>query len=84
MGSLKVGDPMDEATEIGPLATEQILDGVHAQVQKTVAAGLAIERPVVRRNSCRIVFPVSTSQIRTDLSRLTVTIVFDRLSVRTS
>jgi len=37
--SLKVGDPMDETTEIGPLATEQILNGVHAQVQKSIAAG---------------------------------------------
>src|SRR5205814_3595606 len=39
MRSLKVGDPMDEATEIGPLATEQILNGVHEQVQKTIAMG---------------------------------------------
>jgi succinate-semialdehyde dehydrogenase/glutarate-semialdehyde dehydrogenase len=39
MRALKVGDPMDPSTEIGPLATEQILEGVHAQVQKTIAAG---------------------------------------------
>ena len=39
MRALKVGDPMDEATEIGPLATEQILQGVHDQVQKTIASG---------------------------------------------
>ena len=39
MRALKIGDPMDEATEIGPLATEQILQGVHDQVQKTIAAG---------------------------------------------
>jgi succinate-semialdehyde dehydrogenase / glutarate-semialdehyde dehydrogenase len=39
MRSLKVGDPLDEMTEIGPLATEQILNGVHMQVQKTIAAG---------------------------------------------
>src|SRR5215831_9084122 len=39
MRSLKVGDPFDETTEIGPLATEQIRNGVHEQVQKTVAAG---------------------------------------------
>jgi succinate-semialdehyde dehydrogenase/glutarate-semialdehyde dehydrogenase len=39
MRALKVGDPMDPATEIGPLATEQILQGVHDQVQKTIAAG---------------------------------------------
>ena len=39
MRALKVGDPMDEATELGPLATEQILQGVHGQVQKSIAAG---------------------------------------------
>ena len=39
MRALKVGDPMDPATDIGPLATEQILRGVHDQVQKTIAAG---------------------------------------------
>ncbi|PYL26135.1 MAG: NADP-dependent succinic semialdehyde dehydrogenase [Verrucomicrobia bacterium] len=39
MRALKVGDPMDEATELGPLATEQILQGVHEQVQKSIAAG---------------------------------------------
>jgi len=39
MRSLKIGDPMYEATEIGPLATESILNGVHKQVQKTLAMG---------------------------------------------
>jgi succinate-semialdehyde dehydrogenase/glutarate-semialdehyde dehydrogenase len=39
MRALKIGDPMDETTEIGPLATEHILQGVHDQVQKTIAAG---------------------------------------------
>src|SRR6266481_569013 len=39
MRALKVGDPMDDATELGPLATEQILQGVHDQVQKSIAAG---------------------------------------------
>src|SRR5207302_2578941 len=37
--ALKIGDPLDEATEIGPLATEQILEAVDEQVQKTIAAG---------------------------------------------
>src|SRR5947199_6936614 len=39
MRALKIGDPMDPATEIGPLATEQILQGVHDQIQKSIAAG---------------------------------------------
>jgi succinate-semialdehyde dehydrogenase / glutarate-semialdehyde dehydrogenase len=39
MRALKIGDPLDETTEIAPLATEQILNGVHEQVQKSIAAG---------------------------------------------
>src|SRR5205823_12884246 len=39
MRALKIGDPLEETTEIGPLATEQILSGVHEQVEKSVAAG---------------------------------------------
>ena len=39
MRVLKIGDPMDDTTELGPLATEQILQGVHEQVQKSIAAG---------------------------------------------
>ncbi|HXL80928.1 MAG TPA: NAD-dependent succinate-semialdehyde dehydrogenase [Pyrinomonadaceae bacterium] len=39
MKALAVGDPMDESTEIGPLATEQILRDVDEQVKTSVAAG---------------------------------------------
>src|SRR5205085_9944245 len=39
MRALKLGNPMDPETELGPLATEQILRGVDDQVQKTIAAG---------------------------------------------
>jgi succinate-semialdehyde dehydrogenase/glutarate-semialdehyde dehydrogenase len=39
MAALKIGDPLDPETEIGPLATEAILRGVDDQVQKSVAAG---------------------------------------------
>jgi succinate-semialdehyde dehydrogenase/glutarate-semialdehyde dehydrogenase len=39
MKALTVGDPMQEATEIGPLATEQILKDVDEQVKTSVAAG---------------------------------------------
>src|SRR5436309_12363833 len=39
MRTLKIGDPREETTEIGPLASEQILNGVHEQVQKSIAAG---------------------------------------------
>jgi succinate-semialdehyde dehydrogenase/glutarate-semialdehyde dehydrogenase len=39
MRALRVGNPLDPQTDLGPLATEQILQGVHDQVQKTIAAG---------------------------------------------
>lgn len=37
--ALRVGDPMDEKTEIGPLALASVRDDVIAQVEKSVAAG---------------------------------------------
>jgi succinate-semialdehyde dehydrogenase/glutarate-semialdehyde dehydrogenase len=39
MESLTVGDPMDEATEVGPLATPQIVADIEKQVDASVAAG---------------------------------------------
>jgi succinate-semialdehyde dehydrogenase/glutarate-semialdehyde dehydrogenase len=39
MEGLKVGDPMDETTDLGPLATDQIVRDLHDQVRKSVAAG---------------------------------------------
>lgn len=37
--NLKIGDPIDDATNIGPLATKQILETVAAQVEQSIAAG---------------------------------------------
>lgn len=42
MKSLRVGDPLDSAIDIGPLATEQILTDVEDQVKVSVAAGAKI------------------------------------------
>ncbi len=39
MAALKVGDPMDPATEIGPLATAPIRAELAEQVERSVAAG---------------------------------------------
>ena len=39
MRELRVGDPTDPNTEVGPLATESILSGVDEQVKAAVAAG---------------------------------------------
>lgn len=52
MAALKVGDPMDRATDVGPLAREDLLHDLHGQVQRTLAAGaklltggMRLERP---------------------------------------
>ncbi len=40
--ALKIGDPMEETTDISPLATPKILEKLDAQVQKCVANGAKI------------------------------------------
>lgn len=42
MKALRVGNPLDEAVDIGPLATEQILKDVDGQVKALVAAGTIV------------------------------------------
>ena len=39
VAALRVGDPRDPATDLGPLASRQQVDDVHAQVSHSVAAG---------------------------------------------
>jgi acyl-CoA reductase-like NAD-dependent aldehyde dehydrogenase len=39
MESLAVGDPMDRASEVGPLAREDLLDALDDQVRRSVGAG---------------------------------------------
>lgn len=41
--SLQRGDPMDESTEIGPLARKDLADGLHEQLEKSVEKGAKIE-----------------------------------------
>jgi succinate-semialdehyde dehydrogenase/glutarate-semialdehyde dehydrogenase len=42
MEALVVGDPLDERTEIGPLATPDILETLEAQVRRTVEMGARV------------------------------------------
>jgi succinate-semialdehyde dehydrogenase/glutarate-semialdehyde dehydrogenase len=39
MESLKVGDPFDEKTDVGPLSTADAVTSLHADVRKTIDAG---------------------------------------------
>jgi len=42
VASLTVGDPTDEATEVGPQASPDLLDDLHEQVQQSVDAGATV------------------------------------------
>jgi succinate-semialdehyde dehydrogenase/glutarate-semialdehyde dehydrogenase len=42
MAALKVGDPMDPGTDVGPLATADVLQGLEEQVNKTIAMGARV------------------------------------------
>ena len=42
MKSLKVGDPLDESTQVGPLARKDLLDSLLEQVDKSVRMGAEI------------------------------------------
>lgn len=42
MRALRVGDPMAEATDVGPLATPQILNDLDEQVKNAVASGARV------------------------------------------
>jgi succinate-semialdehyde dehydrogenase/glutarate-semialdehyde dehydrogenase len=42
MQALKIGDPLEESTDIGPLATPQIVDDLAEQVKRSVANGARV------------------------------------------
>jgi succinate-semialdehyde dehydrogenase/glutarate-semialdehyde dehydrogenase len=42
MRALTLGDPMDAGTDVGPLATEDVLEGLEDQVRRSVAAGARV------------------------------------------
>jgi succinate-semialdehyde dehydrogenase/glutarate-semialdehyde dehydrogenase len=42
VSSLRIGDPMEPATQLGPIATDQIRDDLAKQVDATVAAGAKV------------------------------------------
>src|ERR1019366_2921581 len=42
MEALRVGDPFDESTQVGPLATPEILEGLDQQVRRSVELGARV------------------------------------------
>jgi len=54
MKALKVGDPMEPATDVGPLSTAEAVASLHADVQKTIEAGAQVltgGRPIDRQGN---------------------------------
>jgi succinate-semialdehyde dehydrogenase/glutarate-semialdehyde dehydrogenase len=49
MEELKVGDPLDRATEVGPMARADLLDDLDDQVRRTVEAGATLRTGGRRR-----------------------------------
>ncbi|MCQ4630471.1 aldehyde dehydrogenase family protein [Shinella sp. CPCC 100929] len=43
VAKLKVGDPTERDTNIGPMARENLMAALHAQVEKTIAAGAELK-----------------------------------------
>ncbi|KSV77428.1 succinate-semialdehyde dehdyrogenase [Sinorhizobium sp. GL2] len=43
VAKLKIGDPLARDTNIGPMARANLLSGLHAQVEKTIAAGATLK-----------------------------------------
>ena len=50
MKALQVGDPMDETTDVGPLATADIINDLHGQVRKLMEAGARVLTGAERLN----------------------------------
>jgi succinate-semialdehyde dehydrogenase/glutarate-semialdehyde dehydrogenase len=44
VSKLKIGDPMERDTNIGPMARANLMSGLHEQVEKTVAAGATLKK----------------------------------------
>jgi len=42
MAALQIGDPADDATEIGPLSSKQVLDDIDRQVRRSVESGAKV------------------------------------------
>ena len=43
VSKLKIGDPMERDTNIGPMARANLMSGLHSQVERTVAAGATLK-----------------------------------------
>ena len=85
---LKMGDPLDQATEIGPLASPAIRDGVHEQVRKSVAASVtdpSMKQTIAVQDElgktfgpAPVVPPKGHSKVKTELVRVAEEVQYGR------
>ncbi len=57
LAALRVGDPRDRATQLGPLARPDLVDELEDQVRRTVAAGATLRLGGTRRKGPGCFFP---------------------------
>jgi succinate-semialdehyde dehydrogenase/glutarate-semialdehyde dehydrogenase len=57
MRSLVIGDPLDPATQVGPLARPDLVDELHAQVQHSLAAGARLLAGGMRPSGAGAFYP---------------------------
>ncbi len=68
MASLVVGDPMDEATQIGPLATEDGAQSIERQVNESIAGGArALTGGAANSRNGNFYAPTVLAQVPTDV-----------------
>jgi succinate-semialdehyde dehydrogenase / glutarate-semialdehyde dehydrogenase len=67
MEALRIGDPLDEATDVGPLATEATIQDVADQVRRSVAVGARVLTGAERLDRPGFFYrPTVLSEIPTD------------------
>ena len=69
--SLKVGDPMDEATEVGPVAKREIIDSLNAQLLDAKAKGAEVVQAERTFENGLFFMPCAVFNPTTDMKVLT-------------
>jgi acyl-CoA reductase-like NAD-dependent aldehyde dehydrogenase len=64
MAEMKIGDPTDRSTQIGPMARKDLVDHLMEQVERSVAGGARILTGVQRRSPGFYVTPSVLAEVR--------------------
>lgn len=61
---LKIGDPMDSSTDIGPLAKKELKEGLLAQVEKSIAMGAKLIYGSLTITSDNFFMPIILTEVK--------------------